>query len=152
MDGAVSFEQLWGGEWQVLSEDAQMSEEFRSILNDEGKFVVNRYEPTGEEDLFYLYDALMMHFWDEDEGQSFTVYDATYDMEQKTMYFSMLDPDTGAILETHNVPLTFVYDPALKAEVDKLIDDLPDKVETPDGVEMHYFAVNDLELVNYWLT
>lgn len=152
VDGAVSFEQLWGGEWQVLSEDAQMSEEFRSILNDEGKFVVNRYEPTGEEDLFYLYDALMMHFWDEDEGQSFTVYDATYDMEQKTMYFSMLDPDTGAILETHNVPLTFVYDPALKAEVDKLIDDLPDKVETPDGVEMHYFAVNDLELVNYWLT
>lgn len=151
-DSAMCFEQSWGGEWQVLSEDEQMSEEFRSILNDEGKFVVNRYEPNGEEDLFYLYDALMMHFWDEDEGQSFTVYDATYNTEEKTMYFSMLDLDTGAILETHNVPLTFAYDPALKAQVDKLIADLPEGEEVGGWVEPYYFAVNDLELVNYWLT
>ncbi len=152
VDGAVCFEQSWGDEWQVLSVSEEMSEEFASILNDEGAFVCNRYEPTDEEDQFYLYDALMMYFWDEEEGQSFTVYDATYDAEEKTMYFSMLDPETGAILETHNVPLTFVYDSALKAQVDKLIADLPEGVEVGGWVEPYYFAVNDLELINYWLT
>lgn len=150
--GGVCFEQSWGDEWQVLTVSEQMSEEFRSILNDEGVFVFNRYEPTDEEDMFYLYDTLMMQFYDEEEGQRFTAYDATYDAEEKTMYFSMLDPETGVILETHNIPLAFIYDPAIKADVDKLIEDLPEGEDMGGWIEPYYFAVNDLELVNYWLT
>ena len=151
VDGAVSFEQTWGGEWQVLSEDAQMSDEFRSLLNEDGVCVVNRYEPKTEDDLWYLLDALMMHYWSQEEGPYPDFHISTYDADDKTVFVSLMD-DYGYPTETHKVPLAFSYDSALKTEVDKLIAELPDKVETPEGFKLYYFAVNDLELINYWLT
>lgn len=151
VDGAVSFEQLWGGEWQVLSESEQMSEEFRSLLNEDGVCVVNRYEPKTEDDLWLLLDSLMMRHGESEEGPYPNFYTSTYDADSKTMFVSLVD-DYGNVTEAHKVSFVFNYDPALKTEVDKLIDDLPDKVETPEGIELYYFAVNDLELINYWLT
>ncbi len=151
VDGAVSFEQLWGGEWMVLSESEQMSDEFRSLLNEDGVYVVNRYEPKTEDDLWLLLDSLMMRYGENEEGPFPNFYTSTYDADSKTMFVSLMD-DYGNVTEAHKVSFVFNYDPALKTEVDKLIADLPDKVETPEGVELYYFAVNDLELINYWLT
>ena len=150
-DGAISFEQSWGDEWRVLSESEEMSDEFRAILNEDGAYVVNRYEPKTEDDVWYLYDALMMQWWSQEQGPYFDFYMATYDLDEKMMFVSLVDND-GNILETHNVPFVFEYDAALKTEVDKLIADMPEGEDMGEWVEPYYFAVNDLELINYWLT
>lgn len=116
---------------------------------------VKRYEPQTELDVAYLIDMLSNTYaytpdWSE---QLYAFFGETYDIENHTMYVSRTSPD-GGLLETHLITLEFVCDAAIKEQVDALIETLPkgEYIEEEDWTLPYYYTVNDLELINYWLT
>ena len=145
-------EEMGGGSWRVLAIAEQFSKDFQSILNEKNQLVLNRYKPTAEEGSDMLFDALMMKYYVDPEGAQFDFYQPTYNTEEDSIYCSLLDKETGEVLETHKVKLVFEYDATMKAEIDKLIEKLPKGQDMGGWFDTYYFKVTDMELINYWLT
>ena len=145
-------EEEGGGSWRVLAIAEQFSEDFKSILNDKNQLVLKRYKPTTEEDVYLLFDALEMEYYEKFEKLWFDFYVSTYNLNEGTVYCSIVDKETGAVLETHKLELVFEYDKTMKTEIDKLIAKLPKGEDMGGWFEPYYFKVTDMELINYWLT
>ena len=145
-------EEMGGGTWRVLAIAEQFSKDFKSILNDKNQLVLKRYKPSAEEGLDILFDAMGMQYSDNEEEPQFCFYRTTYNAKEETVYCSLLDKDTGEVLETHKVNLVFEYDKSMKSEVDKLIAKLPKGEDMGGWYDIYYFKVTDMELINYWLT
>ncbi len=146
-ENAVAIYEL--DQWKVLLLAAEYSKEFAAILDEDQTLPVKRYQPTQEEGTEFLVEALYMMHYDEETGPLFSFYGSTYDYESNTICVSNRD-----LSETHRVKLKFVYDAAIKEQVDALIETLPEGTyhEEEDYYEPYFFQVSDLELFNYWMT
>lgn len=112
-----------------------MSTEFKSYLNEEGKFVVNSIKPTNEEEFWSIFETL---YYDADEGQFLIIAEnPNSDYTSATVkYHPYTDKE-----ESHTVSLVYKYDKDIKTIVDEYIKKIPEDKE--------YFDVTDMEVINY---
>ncbi len=124
----------------VLPIAQEYSDAFREYLDENGKFVLNYYQPEEGESLDPLFEAL----WMTEDPLYF--YTSTLNEEDYSIYVSLYDRESGDILETHKVNFVFNCNPALRQIVKDIIDLIP---EDPEG---YYFTTKDMELINYWMS
>ena len=117
---------------------AEMSDEFKSYLNKDGKLVVNSIRvDSGIEFVFeYLFSM--------DENGEYLdngiCYDVAEDMNSVDFTIHCWEEDKK---ETHNVEIVYTYDEEVKKQVAGYLNKIPEDLE--------YFEVRDLEVVNYWV-
>lgn len=116
------------------AEKEEMSDAFKAILNEDGKFVIPSVEPTTEEEILMY---VSQYVWWVYHKKGISANYATYDPVKKTC-------DVTLKGETHNVEILFDYDKEVKKEAQKVIDSFPEEVGP--------FYVKDMELIHYWLT
>lgn len=147
----------WGS-YKVYPIATEFSEDF-TLTGKDGVLKLKRYAPTPE-DMDYFVDMLYMTYgYPDPEGpQQYAFFGDSYDAESQTMYVSRTG-EYGELLEVHRITFEFVYDEAIKAQVNSFLETLPPPDYFPpeddwgEGwYEPHYYQVNDLELINYWLT
>ncbi len=126
---------------------------FSSMLDEEGRFIVKRYEPD-ENELDMMFYAMDMLYNEGDPEIFIHFYWSSYDAENKTVYASVTKEPWGEPEETCLLELSFVYDEAVKTEIDKIVDKIPQGKynEEWDEYEPYYFGISDLALINYWQT
>jgi len=120
---------------KVLAEDT-MSAEFKSLLNKEGKFVINSIKPTTLDEWYICFEGLFMDaieksdLFPENLAEDFSAVDLIihYGKENE---------------EIHRVEIVYNFDEKVKETVKKYAASIPEDLE--------YFYVNDMELVNYWI-
>lgn len=115
------------------AEKAGMSDAFRAILNEDGKFVIPSVEPKTEEEILMYVNE---YVWQQYNKKGISTNYTTYDPVKKTC-------DVTYNGETHNVEILFKYDEERNKEAQKLIANFPE--------EMGTFYVRDMELIHYWL-
>jgi len=114
--------------------DKNMSNDFKKVLNSDGKFVINSVKPTTEEEWWSLFDLLYMIPTDYEWAES--------NMAEDFSAFDLTIVDSQGYPETHRVKVVYKYDERINSIAKELLKNLPeDKV----------FAVKDMELINYWL-
>ena len=117
--------------------EEEMSDEFKAILNDKGQYVINTVVPTTDFEVsMYLFEYVLLM-----SDETVWIEDVTYDPEDSTC---VVELSTEEIFERHIVEIVFNYDEDVKADLDALVESLPD--------EEVFFEVRDLELINYWMT
>jgi len=116
---------------------AEMSDEFKTYLNEKGELEIKSIVPTNEEFLAGVID-LFTYRDNEWLGLSFSDFKDDY---SETNF--IINGDDEVNKESHPVKIKWVYDPKIKLQVDKYMSKLPENLTT--------FEVRDLELVNYWL-
>jgi len=116
---------------------AEMSDEFKSYLNEDGKFEFNSVIPTDED-----YFALMVDRVTYDEEQNWNglqFNNVADDYNEVDLTINRYEENE----ETHRVELQWNYDEKANEKIKDFIETtLKDKTE---------FNVYDLELVNYWV-
>ncbi len=127
-----------------------MSDEFKAILNDNGKFVMNSVVPKSENDIIKLF-LENEDMWEKYQKNGFEFYDFAEDYKSCTIGYNY-NFDLGEYEEEHIVDIEYIYDENVKKIVDDIIKILP-KGEYSDewGQEPYYYSVKDMELVNYWV-
>ena len=121
----------------VFATEAEMSDEYKAILNEKGQYVVNTIVPTTEyEKGMYLFEYVLLM-----TDETVWVDDFTYDEETSTCDVTLIGENAD---ETHNVEIVFNYDENVKKDIDALVTTFP--------TEKTFFHVKDMELINYWLT
>lgn len=115
------------------AEKEGMSDAFRAILNEDGKFVISSVEPKTEEEILMYVNE---YVWQLYNKKGIATNYKTYDPVKKTC-------DVTYNGETHNVEILFKYDEERNKEAQKLIANFPE--------EMGPFYVRDMELIHYWL-
>lgn len=112
-----------------------MSAEFKSYLNEEGKFVVNSIKPTNEEEFWSIFETL---YFDANEGKFLIIAEnPNSDYTSATVkYHPYTDKE-----ESHTVSLVYKYDADIKTIVDEYMKKIPEDKE--------YFDVTDMEVINY---
>jgi len=141
------------GEYNVLSLATEFSDAF-TLTDKNGVLKIARYEPQTEQDVIFLIDMLNNTYaYTPDGEQLYAFFAETYDTQAHTIYVSRTD-SYGGLLETHLITLDFVYDAEIKEKIDALVETLPkgEYIEEEDWTLPYYYTVNDLELINYWLT
>lgn len=138
--------------YQVMPVVSAEGSSIDSLLNDEGKFVIKRFEPQ-EDELDMMAFALDMLY---NEGESevyLTFYWDSYNFENRTVYASKTNEPWGEPIETYLLELEYVYDLAVKAQIDEIVDKIPQgELNEWEEYEPYYFEVSDLALLNYWQT
>lgn len=123
-----------------------------SMLDADGKFIVKRFEPE-EKDLDMLMFALDMLYNEGNPDVYLTFYWPSYDFETHTVYASRTNEPWGEPEETYLLELKYVYDPAIKTQIDEVVDKIPQgELNEWGDYEPYYFEVSDLALLNYWQT
>lgn len=127
----------------VSASDTQesMSEGFKAILNEEGKFVMNSIKPSSDMELDVIF------YGNEAFREEYSEFFFDYFSEDFTSCTITYSPDSeSSEIEEHVVDIVYEYDADIKAEVDTIIESLP---ETASG-DPYYFSVEDMELINWW--
>lgn len=120
----------------VFAANEQMSDEFKSYLNEKGELVINAIKPSTEEERdFYMLEYMLMM-----TDYNIEVLSDTYDESTSTCDVKYW----GETEETHNVKIVFNYDEDVYAATKELVKTLPD--------EKTVFMVSDMEIVNYWMS
>lgn len=132
--------------FSVFATEGEMSENFKTFLNEEGKFEINCYVPETEEELGLIIDGVLCEYGNASYG-NLNIDDMVFDL---TVY---LDEDFIES-ETHTVEFKFnTPDPKMVELVKGYIEKLPkgaiDQLGYP---EPYHFSVTDLEVFNYWLS
>ena len=148
-DSSISFEKRYGGEWEVVAISTEYSDEFKTILNENGEVVINQYEPKPEEYTDIMFEALSEKYGYMEEGLSFKFYQESHDRVNSTVCASLLDPETNKVLESHIVKIVYNYDKDIKDEIDKMVAEFP---EPEEGAMSYDFKISDMEMINYWMT
>ncbi|MBE5939132.1 MAG: hypothetical protein E7266_01945 [Lachnospiraceae bacterium] len=109
----------------------EMSDEFKAILNEDGKLELKVIKPESEygDEVYFALDRLCM----EHGGLIFTDVSSDY----KTATLELFET-----MESHTVEIEYVYDESTKEAVAELMADFPDNKD---------FYVKDMEIINYWL-
>ncbi len=126
----------------------------KSLLDKDGKFVVKRFEP-GENDIDMMAFSLDMLYNYYGESDTYiTFYWSSYNIENHTVYAALTDEPWGQPIETYFLEFKYIFDPDIKAEIDKIVDNIPqgEYNEEWEEYEHYYFGVSDLALINYWQT
>lgn len=112
-----------------LTKITKQSEEFKKLLNKDGKLEINAVVPASEEDFLVYFEVLIYkegeHRWYDCISNDFSSCDLT------------------ACGETHTVEIVYNYDPKNKEKMQSFIKNFPKDIE--------YFKVEDMELINYWV-
>ena len=119
----------------VLAGDAleSMSDGFKSILNDEGKFVMNSIKPSSDMDLdviFYGNEEFRTEY-----SQFFFDYFSD-DYTTCTITYTP-DPESNETEERVVVEIVYEYDENIKTDVDEIIKKLPEKA---NGDTYYFFG------------
>ncbi len=140
------------GQYKVVAPAEEFSDAF-TLTDKEGVLTLNRYAPETQSDMAMFIDFLNDTYGYPNYGpQEYEFFGETYDFEDHTMYVSRTD-EYGTLLEIHLIKLEYVYDAAIKGQVDALIETLPEGSYDEEGWYIPYFyTVSDLELFNYWMT
>ena len=145
--GSYILEPRFEGEsWQVIKLSESYSDIFKKFINDEGKFVINRYDPKEDGD----YDAFGYEIYD---LLNIGVYNGYFDFRQteeekaqNKALISYYDFYTGKS-EYHLVEYVFNYDPAVYKDAQTVLSALP-KNEDPESFGYKYQII-DLEFLDY---
>lgn len=117
---------------------AEMSDEFRSLLNEEGKYVINMYKPTDPLDLDLYFDT-NYYYNKEKNPLGICFRNLSEDMTNFDLIINC-DEDNA---EKHNVPIVWNYDQIEYEKVQNYLNStLKDKA---------MFKVQDMEIVSYIL-
>lgn len=140
------------GEYKVFREDSSFSSDF-TLIDENGVMTVNRYAPQTEMDIMNFADYLFTVYGYPQGMQEYEFFSESYDTEAQTMYVGKTN-EMSQVVELHKVKFNFVYDEAIKAQVDALVEKFPEGVynEEYGYAEPYFFQVSDLELFNYWMT
>lgn len=148
-DTSIMFKEAWQEAWSVVAIDAEYSDEFKSILNENNEIVVNMYEPRPDEYTDILFEMLGEKYEWIEEGTPFKFYKGSHDREESTVCVSMLELGTGKVLESHVIKMVYNYDKDIKDEIDKMVAKFP---EPEEGAMSYDFKISDMEMINYWMT
>ena len=123
----------------VLAEDT-MSEEFKKLLNEDGKLVFKSIKPSDEYEWIGLFEPVYAPMIQgginaEQFNEDFTSCVVNLD--------KINEDGSVTIKESHRVEILYNYDENIKKVADELAKKLPKDKEC--------FEVKDMELVNYWL-
>lgn len=112
----------------------QMSDEFKSYLNEEGKLIVRAVKD--EDSMPFIFDYLFGYEGYEWTGNSWEISD-----DLNSVKFTI---NTGkSDEESHTVDIEYIYDEKIKEQIDEYMDRIPE--------DLRYFEVRDLEIINYWV-
>lgn len=136
---ATDFEPMY----TVYPEAATFSDTFNSILNDKKELVLNRYIPETNNDFYYFEEHLIVEYGE----QGFSFHMETYDEENSTLCISLIDSETGEVIETHTIKVSFEYDKKIRDQIKGYIENLP-STEDPG----YYYSLTDMELINLWMS
>lgn len=117
-----------------------MSDEFKAILNEDGKFVMNSIKPSSLEEAYWYFNETE-YMWENYEG--FTFEDFSEDFTSCTIY--KWDLEQRELLEEHTVDIVYNYDQSVKTMVDSIVSKLPKGEERG-----YYYSVKDMELLSWW--
>lgn len=122
---------LWGT--KVNAET--ISDEFKSYLNDDGKFEMNSAIPTDDDYFAFMVDLVS---YDEDKWLGLMFTNVASDYSEVDLTINAYEENE----ETHRVKIQWNYNEAANEKIQNFLETtLKDKTE---------FNVKDLELVNYW--
>lgn len=119
-----------------LMQITTQSDEFKRVLNEDGKLVFNSVKPKNEEEMIALFEMLFMA----------DNWEKGYSCENISDDFSSMDftINAGKVnQETHTVEIVYNYDKTAQEKLQDCIDNFPKDVE--------YFKVKDMEVINYWV-
>ena len=127
----------------VFAEGETMSAEFKAILNEDGKFVMNTVKPSSMDEAYWFFNETE-YMWDNYPDLRFDNF--SDDFESCTIYYKW-NWDTDSAQEEHKVDIVYNYDESVKTMVDGIVKNLP-KGDEEFG---YYFSVKDMELLSWWL-
>lgn len=116
----------------------QMSDEFKTVLNEEGKLVINAIKPNTEKEAMlilgdYLYETTeKIHIDPETCNSDYTTCELKYNPGWQ-----------NEIPEKHQVDIIYNYNEDIKTFIEGYSSKIPESLE--------YFEVKDMELINYWV-
>lgn len=117
---------------------AEMSNEFKSLLNEEGKYVINMYKPTDPLDLDLYFDT-NYYYYEEKNPLGMCFRNLSEDMTNFDLIINCNEENA----EMHNVPIVWNYDKTEYERVQKYLNStLKDR---------KMFKVQDMEIVSYFL-
>ena len=120
----------------------EKSETFKKELNKDGKLVFNSVEPTNNDDMYFLFETLVMKT-PENEG-GYMMGETSDDFTSMVFTINL----GKANQETHKVDIVYNYDKAIKEKLAGFVKNFP---KASGNEESKYFYVRDLELINYWV-
>ncbi|MBR6690092.1 MAG: hypothetical protein IKL65_02035 [Bacilli bacterium] len=115
---------------------AEMSDEFKAILNDKKQFIAETVPPTTDFELEILVNEYLLieknlgDYNISNCNSSYTLCELTYWADSENS-------------ETHNIEVVYKYDKNVKNMINSYMSKLP--------AGKNEFAVRDLEIVNFWL-
>ncbi|MGN0375420.1 MAG: hypothetical protein ACI4EN_07965 [Butyrivibrio sp.] len=119
-----------------LSYLTEKSNAYKSILNNDGKLVINAVKPNGEYDFALLFEMVVCGA-DPNKGYAWDNLADDYSAVDLTINFGTANQ------ETHRVNIVYNYDEAIQQKLKSFVDNFPKEIE--------FFHVRDLELINYWI-
>jgi len=115
---------------------AEMSDDFKAILNDKKQFIANTVAPTSDYELEILVNEYLLiekglgAYNISNCNSSYTICELTY----------WKDADNS---ETHNIEVVYKYDKSIKTQINGYMSKIP--------AGKKEFYVRDLEIINFWL-
>lgn len=104
----------------------EMSDEYKKLLNEDGKLVIDSIKPSNEDEFISVFELLVLK-----DGMSYS--NIANDFSSCDLTFNN---------ETHTVEIAYNYNKNIKSKLNGLVKNFPSNVS--------YFKVQDMELINYW--
>ncbi len=137
--------------YEVVQLATTFSDGFKKHMDADGNFVIKRYHPSLDgdyEQMLLEFDSMFEEYMPDGEvGYKFQDYDKQQDTALVCRSYSSYNG--GSTREYHVMQLKFVYDATRKEDIDKVIEKVTKNPDDP--WDFNWYAVTDLELVNYWL-
>lgn len=116
------------------AESAEMSDEFKAILNEDGELELDCAPPSNDDEAIFM---VCEPFYAEHEWK-FGIDDSTFNDDYTSAEVRYYGDDEFGEEERHTVKINYNYDADVNARVDELADNMSGK-----------YVVSDLEIVNY---
>lgn len=117
---------------------AEMSDEFKSYLNSDGKLVLNAAPPKDDFELDLIMEQSFENY---DENGNWLGYGWESQSDLKSVKFKINEHTSNP--ESHIVEVVYNYDEEIKTMVDGYLSKIP--------ADKERFEVRDLELINFWV-
>ncbi len=126
--------------------EKEVSDAFVAVLPDL-KLALNSVKPANAEDMlvFMVAEAFNMEY-----APTFYLYPHTFSEDFSTC--EVVYGESTAKEERHTVSLSWKADTQTKQAVDAILENLPKGEDMGGWYAPYIYKVNDLELINYWLT
>ncbi len=151
----VAENSIWvnnGSGIEVLKIFDEPLDEVKSFLDSEGRLVLKRKVPETEMELFALFNDMYDDSFDAMENYYIDIVYEKFDVKNDYAYIKVCEKESGDFVQALKVPMVFEYNSAMIEPIQKIIEGMP-KGEVVNGEYIPYcYSVNDLEMVNFWLT